>query len=81
MAKTKVSSLITYTGNYTSLTFSRFIGELPLIFMAGSVTILSIYFFLSQADRIRILFDRYFYFHQDNGDKFIEMFKVRRRWP
>jgi predicted PurR-regulated permease PerM len=76
MVKAKVSKLIILGGNFLSTTFSDFVSELPTIFMVGFITILSVYFFLSESDRIRALFDRYFYFSKHNGDKFILMFKV-----
>jgi predicted PurR-regulated permease PerM len=76
MVKSKVTALIIYGGNFLSATFSEFVGELPTIFLVGFITILSVYFFLSESDRIRSLFDRYFYFNKENGDKFVLMFKV-----
>lgn len=76
MAKTQVSNLITYVGTTLSQIFSQFVSDLPLIFMVGAVTILSVYFFLSQSDKIRQLFDRYFYLNEKNGGDFIHMLKV-----
>ena len=76
IAKKQVSSLIIFVGNHLSQTFSQFVAELPLIFMVGAVTTLSVYFFLSQSDKIRHLFDRYFHLNEKNGDDFIKMVEV-----
>lgn len=76
MAKNQVNQLIIYTGNSISLSFKHFIGELPLIIMVGSITTLSVYFFLSQSDKIRQLFNRYFYLNEKNSEDFILMLKV-----
>ncbi len=74
--KAKANSIVLYIGTFLSGTFSQFVGELPTIFMVGLITILSIYCFLSEAERIRTLFDRYFYFSKINGDKFVLMVKL-----
>lgn len=76
LMKAKANSIVIYFGNFLSGTFRDFVGELPTIFMVGLITILSVYCFLSESDRIRALFDRYFYFSDSNGDKFITMVKL-----
>ena len=76
MVRTKVSTAVISFGNFLSLTFREFIAELPTIFMLGLMTILSLYCFLRESEKIRTLFDRYFYFSKKNGDAFIHMFKV-----
>ncbi len=76
MAQRQVSNLLIYISAQLSLIFSQFLSELPLIFMVGAVTILSVYFFLSQSDRTRQLFNRYFYLNEKNGDDFIRMVKL-----
>lgn len=76
MAQKQVSNLITYLSKHLSETFSTFVSELPLLFMVGAVTTLSVYFFISQSDKIRQLFDRYFYLNEKNGDDFILMVKT-----
>lgn len=76
LVKAKVNSLIIYIGNFLSATFSEFVGELPTIMMVGLITILAVYCFLSESHRIRLLFDRYCYFSQKNGDEFIRMIKL-----
>lgn len=76
LAKVQTKNLILYSGKQLSLTFSQFLSELPLIFMVGAITTLSVYFFLSQSDKIRKLFDRYFYLNEKNGNDFVQMFKL-----
>jgi predicted PurR-regulated permease PerM len=72
----KVALLVVYRGNYLYASFSSLIAESPTILMTGSVITLSAYFFLRESDKIRKLFDRYFYFTQDNGNKFVHTFKI-----
>lgn len=76
LVKTKVNTLIIYIGSFLSGTFSEFVAELPTIFMVGLITILAVYCFLSESDRIRKLFDQYFYFSKKNGNDFIRMLRV-----
>lgn len=76
LVKSKMNTLVVYIGSFLSTTFSDFVAELPTVFMVGLVTILSVYCFLSESDRIRGLFDQYFYFTKKNGDNFIHMIKV-----
>lgn len=76
VVKTKLETITVSIGNFLSATFTEFISELPTIFMVGFITILAVYCFLRESDRIRQLFDRYFYFTKDNGDKFIHMIKL-----
>ena len=72
----KVSSFLDHLGTFLSQTFSEVMAELPTIFLGGIVTILALYCFLREADRIRALFDRYFHFTKAGGDNFIHMLKV-----
>ncbi|HXH30071.1 MAG TPA: AI-2E family transporter [Bacteriovoracaceae bacterium] len=72
----KVSSFLEYLGTFLSGTLAEFMSELPTIFLGGLVSILAIYCFLRESDRLRQLFDRYFYFSKTNGDSFIRMLKV-----
>lgn len=76
MVRSKVSRAVVYVSNYLSTIFSEFVGELPTIFMVGLITILAVYCFLRESEKIRMLFDRYFYFSEKNGDAFVHMFKV-----
>lgn len=76
MVKGKLETVMVSIGNFLSATFTEFISELPTILMVGLITILAVYCFLKESDRIRALFDRYFYFSKTNGDKFIHMLKV-----
>ena len=72
----KINGLVTYGGTLLSSTFSSFVAELPVIFMLGFITLLSVYCFLKESEKIRELFDRYFFFSKENGDNFIHMLKV-----
>lgn len=72
----KVASMITYGGTSLSAVFNEFISQLPVIIMMGFITTLAVYCFLRESDKIRTLFDRYFYFEKKNGDDFIRMCKV-----
>ncbi|MBA2404509.1 MAG: AI-2E family transporter [Bdellovibrionales bacterium] len=74
--ETKFHSIVSYVGTFFSRTFSEFIAELPLILMVGLITVLAVYCFLRESDKIRVLFDRYFYFSKKNGDNFIHMCRV-----
>lgn len=76
MIRTKFAGLLVYTGNSLAGSFNTFVSEAPTIMMMGFVTSLAMYCFLRESDKIRRLFDRYFYFNQTNGNKFIMMFKV-----
>jgi predicted PurR-regulated permease PerM len=72
----KFTSMISYGGATLSSFFNDFVSELPVIIMMGFITTLAVYCFLRESDKIRILFDRYFYFERKNGDDFIRMCKV-----
>lgn len=76
MIRGKFATLLVYAGNSMAGTFNTFVGEAPTIMMMGAVTSLALYCFLRESDKIRRLFDRYFYFNHVNGNKFIMMFKV-----
>lgn len=72
----KFTSVVAFIGGFFSRTFNQFFSELPLIFMMGVITILSVYCFLREAEKIRALFDRYFHFSEKNGEAFIHMCRV-----
>lgn len=72
----KVASLLTYGGTSLSNIFNDFVSQLPVIIMMGFITTLAVYCFLRESDKIRSLFDRYFYFEKKGGDDFIRMCKV-----
>ncbi len=71
--------VLLYGKDYLSQSLSSFLSDLPLIFMMGFITVLSVYFFLHQSEKIRALFDRYFYFPIERGDKFIHVLSVSCR--
>jgi predicted PurR-regulated permease PerM len=72
----KFTDIVSFIGSFFATTFNNFFSELPLIFMMGLITILSVYCFLREAEKIRALFDRYFYFSEKNGEAFIHMCRV-----
>lgn len=76
LVESKFNALISSIGSSLSSTFSNFITDLPFILMIGFITLLSIYFFLRESDKIRILFDRYFQFSKENSDNFVHKLKV-----
>ena len=72
------SYLSQVTKKLTSFTldlFSKFISEVPNLFLFSLILILSSYFFLSHQEKIRSIFDRFFCFKKNNGDRFIEVLK------
>lgn len=72
----KFAGFVSSAGNYGLNLFSSLLGKIPDIFLLGFITILSFYFFLAHEDYIRKLFDRYFYFSRENGDRFIQVMKL-----
>jgi predicted PurR-regulated permease PerM len=71
----KFDNFMTTAGNYALNLFSTFLTQIPDIILLGFITILSFYFFLANEEHIRKLFDRYFYFSKENGDRFIALLK------
>lgn len=76
MAKAKFDTLINSFGVAIARIFSDFMVSLPEILMGILITMLATYCFLKESNRIRSLFDRYFYFTKENGDNFIHMIKL-----
>lgn len=72
----KFNHFLSALGQLLSNTFNNFVSELPLFFMMGLITSLTLYFSLKEADRLRTFFDRYFYFSKKNGDDFIDVCKI-----
>lgn len=72
----KFDKILSYSFSSLTKIFNTFISELPLLLIMGLITMLSVYFFLKEAEKIRIFFNRYFYFSPENGDKFISMVKT-----
>ncbi|MBC7538919.1 MAG: AI-2E family transporter [Bacteriovorax sp.] len=71
----KFDSFMTTAGTYLLNLFSNFLTQIPDIILLGFITILSFYFFLANEEHIRKIFDRYFYFSKENGDRFITLMK------
>lgn len=71
----KFDSIVSFVGNYALKLFSSFLQEIPNIVMLSFITILSFYFCLLKEDKIRRWFDRYFYFKNENADRFIHLLK------
>lgn len=74
--ETKINSLLNFLGNYLSNNLGNLITELPNIFLMGFITLLSLYFFLSQKEKCKQLFDHYFYFSNKNSERFINTLKA-----
>lgn len=79
LAKVKFEHVVGMVGGFTMTMFSDFMAEVPTMLLIGVVTVLSFYCFLKEAESIRKLFDRYFYFSEANGDRFVKMVKVSCR--
>ncbi|MDO9182717.1 MAG: AI-2E family transporter [Bacteriovorax sp.] len=75
VVREKFDSFMTTAGSYLLNFFSNFLTQIPDIFLLGFITILSFYFFLANEDKVRKIFDRYFYFSKENGDRFIILLK------
>ena len=76
VAKQKFNMLLTSSVNSLSKIFADFMISLPELLMWIFITMLAAYFFLKEGDRIRKMFDRYFNFTDEHGDKFIHMVKL-----
>lgn len=76
LAKKKFNALAAAFGEGLSKVFADFMVSLPEILMGILITMLAAYFFLKESVRIRRLFDRYFNFSPDHGDRFIQMVKL-----
>lgn len=66
------------TEKFSSFIFNSFgnlIGQIPDLALISIITLLSFYFFLTQEEKIRGLFDQYFFFENENGEKFVQMLK------
>lgn len=72
----KFTAAIQHAGNFLAKIFSEFLSDLPLVLMTGLITLLSVYFFLKESDRIRALFDRYSFFTKKHGDRFVHVCKA-----
>lgn len=55
--------------------FSNFLSQIPDLILVSLITFIAIYFFLFEEEKIRSLFDRYFYFSNDRADRFIKVLK------
>lgn len=75
-AKAKFDSLAAGVGSFISKTFASFFSQLPEMFMLSFITVLAVYSFLRESERIRALFDRYFYFTKANGQKFVQTLEL-----
>lgn len=79
MAKAKFDEFLMSALNFTTNLVTNLASELPTLFLVAFITVISMYCFLSQAEKIRVLFDRYFYFSKERGEKFVEVVKVSCR--
>jgi predicted PurR-regulated permease PerM len=75
VVREKFDSFVATAGTYALNFFSNLITQIPDLVMLSLITIFSFYFFLASEEKIRSLFDRYFYFSKENGDRFIHLLK------
>lgn len=71
----KFDGFMTTAGSYILGFFSNLLTQIPDVLLLGLITVFSFYFFLSYEEKIRNIFDRYFYFTKENGDRFIVLLK------
>lgn len=75
VVRQKFDGFMDKAGDYALKIFSNFLTQIPDIVLLALITFLSFYLFLANEDTIRKLFDRYFYFSEENGDRFISLLK------
>jgi predicted PurR-regulated permease PerM len=75
MLREKFEILSNSLGSWILKMFSELATQIPDLALVGLVTMLSFYFFLSEEEKIRNLFNRYFYFNEINGNKFVSVLK------
>lgn len=73
--ETKIAELTNSLATYLSQSFGNILTELPNILLVAFITLLSLYFFLSQEEKCKFLFQRYFYFSDKNSSLFISTLK------
>ena len=62
-------------GQFLLNLFSNFLSQIPDMILVSLITFIAIYFFLIEEEKIRKIFDRYFYFSTENGNRFIAVLK------
>lgn len=62
-------------GQFLLNLFSNFLSQIPDMILVSLITFITIYFFLIEEEKIRKIFDRYFYFTPENGNRFISVLK------
>jgi len=76
--ETLIAQLDKVTKNLSSFLFNLFgnlVSEIPDIALIALMTVFSLYYFLAQEDKIRKIFDQYFFFSEKNGEEFIRVLK------
>lgn len=76
VARQKFNTIVDSLGTSISGIFADFMVSLPEILMWILITMMAAYFFLKEANRIRRVFDRYFYLTEEHGNRFIDMVKL-----
>ena len=71
----KFDGFMTSAGSFALRFLSNLLTQIPDFLLLGLITVFSFYFFLSYEENIRNIFDRYFYFTKENGDRFIVLLK------
>lgn len=69
------NQIVKNIGQFLFNLFSNFLGQIPDMILVSLITFIAIYFFLIKEEKIRMIFDRYFYFSPENGDRFINVLK------
>jgi predicted PurR-regulated permease PerM len=75
LVREKIMKLIIRASDFTFASISNLVTQIPDLLLVVFITFLSFYFFLVNEKNIRQLFNRYFYFSVENGDKFVLILK------
>lgn len=71
----QIDKLIGKISTFIMSTFGNILSQIPDLILISIITLLSFYFFLSNEERIRSLFNNYFFFQKENGNSFIKLLK------
>ena len=74
-----LQTVLEKSGTYFLSMFGSVIAEIPDIAMFSILMIIAMYVFLDNENKIRSLFDRYFYFSNENGNMFVQILKTSSR--
>lgn len=71
----QIDKLISKVSSFILSTFGDILSQIPDLILISIITLLSFYFFISNEERIRHLFNEYFFFQEENGNRFIKLLK------